>query len=435
MNLLYIVSLEAIVNSGIFKSQVQELLARLSKGNREITLLYFYKFMVIRRRGIEINSFNRSARDEVKKVFEDHGVRTLFVPFLIPCLNAHGIRLNWIYLIIYVLYCVPILLILMVRRRYHVIHCRSYLPCVLAVICTKILRGAKIIFDMRGFLPEEGIEHGTWKRGSLNHRIWIRIERHLIVNSSRVVALSQEFSAQVKSIFSRCDVDIVYAGVDVTKFRRDDEARGETRGQLGLKDKMVLIYVGGLGSWNDPEIVVNVFSALEKRCKNSFLIILTGYDSRRLDEMLGHRPDQERNYLIQRCSPDEVLAYLNAADYGIVPGRTIGTGQVAESLTNSTMIGLKVAEYLGYGLPVIANARICAVRSLVEREGVGCLFREGEMGDLDKVEEVNSTNYLQMSKRCRELAERKFSLDSMEAGYRGIYDSLLSEADREAASR
>ena len=61
--------------------------------------------------------------------------------------------------------------------------------------------GAKFIFDMRGFWPDERVDGGVWARDSLPYKYFKGVERKLFLGADHVVSLTHSGAVE----FSKFD--------------------------------------------------------------------------------------------------------------------------------------------------------------------------------------------------------------------------------------
>ena len=92
------------------------------------------------------------------------------------------------------------------QRPIGIIHVRSYVAAIIGLLLTR-LKGLKLIFDMRGFWPDERIECGLWNRDSFVYLLAKNFERRFLLSSDIVVSLTnagvqamKEFSFLKKSL-------------------------------------------------------------------------------------------------------------------------------------------------------------------------------------------------------------------------------------------
>jgi hypothetical protein len=81
-----------------------------------------------------------------------------------------------------------------------IIHARGYVSALIGVFL-KYITGARLIFDMRGFWPDEKVDAGCWKKDGLAHNMFRAIERYLINVSDDVVVLTHAASGHLCKSF------------------------------------------------------------------------------------------------------------------------------------------------------------------------------------------------------------------------------------------
>lgn len=74
--------------------------------------------------------------------------------------------------------------------RADIIHVRSYVPALMALPARRIL-GAKLLFDIRGFWPDERVEGGLWPKDGALYRTAKRLERNFFRAADHVVTLTK----------------------------------------------------------------------------------------------------------------------------------------------------------------------------------------------------------------------------------------------------
>ena len=438
MNVMYLVTLEHLVDNGIISSQVIDLICEIKREIKEnddknvsIILVAIQSIVTIGRDGISLNTDIFKKNNNIKSLLRDHNVNLLIIPFLVPQLKRWGVYLNIWLLSLFSIYCIPILYVLTIIYKINLIHCRGYLSGLLATINSLFCKDIKIIFDPRGFLPEEGVEQNLWKYKSVTYNIWKYVELNILKYSNKTIALSAEFANHLKVIYSKANVSVIYAGVNINKYNVSHGVKNKLRYDLDLlDDKKVFIYVGSLGTWNSPEILAIVFSAILKLCKNPYLIVLTSYSNTLMEKLFSKYEIDNKYYSVRKCLPADVPKYLSISDYGIIPGRMQVFGNFALSLTNRTMIGLKVSEYLASGLPLIVRKDVIALSSIINVNKLGYVFEYSE-GDksilIDDIFLSRDESLKEISDRCKNYAKNNFSVNNAAKIYLSMYIDLCEK--------
>jgi glycosyltransferase involved in cell wall biosynthesis len=429
MKVLFLTFFESVMHNGIYDSQVKNLLCKLAAGHPEdveVSHLAFLPAVEIGRGSVRVPIFSeRPNVSALTKEFRQHGVqaRVTYLPVVLAkrwTFHFHPLLLSFLWLL-----AVPLLLWKVIRGRYDVIHCRSYVATLLAVSVKAALRNVEVVFDPRGFYPEEGVVHRRWKEGSWTFRFWKAVERQLLCRSDRSIALSETFAEHLHCISGQAKCSVIYAGADLRRFRQQPEIRAAKRRELRLEEKTVFAYNGGLGSWHDPELLAQVYKAIRRGIPDSQLLVVTPYSREKLDKIFTNSGLEKQDYTIVSAEPQEVPAYLMAADFGIVPLRKI-LGEGAIHVVADTMIGLKVAEYLASSLPLVVNQDVHGIHSLMTGFRIGVYFDSAKLEEVVPEIRRMQQSYVQHQAHCEQVVGRYFSIDQAVESYYHVYQEIMS---------
>ena len=427
MQILYLTCLENPSRNGIFESQVYDLLKNIKAHSRDssIFLLSIVPLAYVSKKKISFPCFSKEILDK-KRELAEFGIDFHCIPF--PWIFMPWSKFHLNHLRLGVLSCLitPILRIFMSRKKCFtdetVVHCRSYLSTFFAQRVLADMRNARVIFDARGFYPEEGVIQKAWGERDQKYNLWKKIERDLFSQGSASIALSEPFARRILSIAPSANVHIVYASVSFDSYAFSDSERESIRSQLNYSGKKVFIYSGGLGSWHDPLMLAQIFRQCRDEYPEAVFLVLSTYNKIKLQTLF--REEGIENITVINCPPREVASYLAAADVAVAPLRRIENYPM--QVVADTMIGLKIAEYLAAGLPIIVNSAIGGFSGLVGQYGVGILYDPGNSktfpSDLKKML-INIEVY---RRACRELASSRFDLSEAAREYINIYNSLFT---------
>lgn len=240
-------------------------------------------------------------------------------------------------------------------NRYDIMHCRHTLSGLIAIPIAKIFN-MKVISDIRGCYADEGVLLGRWKSGSLSFRLYKKIEKFVYKYSDSVTGISPVMCHYIKSISPSSKPVYIPAVVDTNRIFFDKKVRSEARNELNLsEDDACFIYVGSIGAWHSVNSLINQLQTTVKKIgiedKKVQLIVLSK------DSIFVEASDELPYRILTRSvESSEVNYYLNAADYGLLPGKEI-TSDSAKNVF-SVMISSKAEEYLCCGLKVISNRGI-----------------------------------------------------------------------------
>src|SRR5713101_5907791 len=143
---------------------------------------------------------------------------------------------------------------LVVRYRVDVIHGRGHVPTAMALLA-RTLGLARLIFDIRGFMPEAYVDAGVWPPGGILYRLTKIVERRLFAKADAFVVLTQRAR---EILFPGCSVidavgrpiEVIPCCVDLERFAvHAPGLRQSIRNKLNVNERRVLAYVGALGGW------------------------------------------------------------------------------------------------------------------------------------------------------------------------------------------
>lgn len=318
---------------------------------------------------------------------------------------------------------------LFIRRRigqFDILHARSHVPMLMAALARKFSRQKpKILFDIRGFMPEEYTDAGIWPENGRLYRTAKRVERWLIKEADAYVVLTEKArkilveNSEVRSQNSEVKaIEVIPCCVGLERFREaNDETRARMREELGIGQRKVLVYVGAFGGWYLTDEMIELFRAFKQDEPDAFAMILTQSDPAAVEFRLKQSGYGEGDLLIKKVPAADVPRYLCAAN--------IAVSFIKPCYSKLASSPTKNAEYLSCGLPIIANTGIGDVDELIEGNQVGVLVRTFDdeayrraLEDIGRLGEV--------ADRCREVARREFGLESVGGvRYRRLYGTLL----------
>jgi glycosyltransferase involved in cell wall biosynthesis len=316
-------------------------------------------------------------------------------------------------------------------------------------------RKPKLLFDIRGFFPEEYTDAGIWPENGLLYRSAKRIERWLLKEADGFVVLTErareilfpergvrsaeggtegeddlstlatatksEFPAKLAKNAKRTQekpVEVIPCCVDLDRFESANEiSRKEIRDKLGIGDRFVMAYVGAFGGWYLTEETAEFFGALKKVRPDAFAMILTQSSPETIEPLLRERGFDNGDLLVTKVTPSEIPKYLSGADAAVSFIKKCYSKQASSPTKN--------AEYLACGLPIIANAGVGDVDKLIGENGVGALIEEFSPEAYGaSIEAVANLNGI--GDHCREVARREFDLVKVGGErYRRIYEKLV----------
>lgn len=306
------------------------------------------------------------------------------------------------------------------KHKSEIVHCRSYIASMIG-LAVKRRTGARLIFDMRGFWPDERVDGGIWTKESFPYRFFKRVERSLFLNADHVVSLTRsgvrEFSAFAYLQGKLPPVSVIPTCTNLKLFKPVDTPRaGFTLG-----------YIGSAGSWYMFDDVARAVSRLfEMRPDARFLVLNKGGHEAIRRDLSAAGVDLARVELLE-SSFDKMADHISRMDAGIF--------FIKPAWSKRASCPTRMGEFLGCGKPCLANSGVGDVEEVFEQSGTGIVLAvdaDGQLASADIGNEISRLIKLagaeDVSRRCRETAEEHFSLEAGIREYSRIYSSLAHSA-------
>lgn len=240
------------------------------------------------------------------------------------------------------------------RRAPDIVHGRSYFSTAICDVVATTFPRAKLIFDCRGMIGDEYVDAGYWQRDRIEYRLVKRYEARAFRRSEGVVVLTNALRRWVSEhgyLGPRTRIEAIPCCVDLERFRFDPEARTKLRTELGLQERIVIVYAGSLGSWYREPDLARFAGILKRRSQQRIaFLVLTPSSSDELVRLLEAEGLQSDEIVVRRARPSEMAQYLSVGD--------IGLSFITSCFSKKGSSPTKVAEYLACGLPVVVNGDI-----------------------------------------------------------------------------
>lgn len=312
---------------------------------------------------------------------------------------------------------------IVVRHDLDVVHARSHVPAAMAMIVQRLLgrRRPALIFDIRGLMAEEYVDAGRWRPRGIPFRITKWVERVGLRRADGVVVLTETVRRRLFGVGERPAVSVIPCCADLDSLERGAADRARIRQELGLRDELVMAYVGKFGGWYLADRMAEFFTVAEKLSERIHFLILTQSDRMEIEREL-RRQGADGSYTITSAPPEQVGSYLAAADFGI--------SFIAPAPSKESSSPTKIGEYLGAGLPVLSTSGVGDLDALISAD-VGVLvsahsyesYRRAWERMLELVQSGAAPAH------CRALARERLSLiDVGIPRYLELYELVLRNA-------
>jgi glycosyltransferase involved in cell wall biosynthesis len=314
---------------------------------------------------------------------------------------------------------------IMRREGVGILHARNHVPGVMCAVAKK-LKGGQLVFDIRGFMPEEYTDAGVWPENGYLYRGLKRVERYLLRVSDAFVLLTEKAREIVFPGCSDTDklrrpIEVIPCCVDFERFElAEHTSRESLRAELNLSNRRVIVYLGSFGGWYMTDEMTEFLAVAHKQDPATFSMILTQSPRTTVSNRLSSRGIEPTSFSVTQVTPGEVPRFLKAADIAI--------SFIKPCYSKQSSSPTKIAEYLASGLPIICNAGVGDLDKLVIENRVGVLIRdftpETYLKALDEIDAMRRDETL--TDRLRGVARREFDLIGVgRTRYRRLYERLM----------
>jgi glycosyltransferase involved in cell wall biosynthesis len=271
----------------------------------------------------------------------------------------------------------------------------------------------KFVFDMRGFWADERVDGGLWPKGGRLYRIAKWFERRFLTSADHVVSLTHAAVREMGQFpylaGCRPPFTVIPTCADLERFRP----------LPAKKDAgFVLGYVGSAGTWYLFDTVVAAFKQLRQLRPDARLLVINrgGHDYIRERLLAGGVPESAVE--LREATHSEVPAQIARMHAGIFFIKPVFSKQASAPT--------KLGEFLGCGIPCLANAGVGDMAEILEGDRVGVAVQDLDRASLDAGIQRLLALLAEpdIRERCVASAQRHFSLEEGVRRYQSVYDSL-----------
>lgn len=306
------------------------------------------------------------------------------------------------------------------------IHCRSYLPMIIGHALGKKY-GAKTLFDMRGFWPEERTEGGLWK---LSNPLFKRIfsyfkqkEKLFLQDADAVVSLTEagkkdlikrfpDFHLEEKTTVIPCCVRLDL--FDPKKISANDKTA--LKKELGLTNQTIFGYVGSIGTWYMLDEMLAYFKVQWEQNNKSVFLFISKEPEGNIRSKAQNLGLPKESIVVKGVTHGEVAKHISIFDYAVY--------FIRPSFSKTASSPIKQAEIIAMGIPIITNAGVGDSDKYILESKAGALLKD--FSEQTFVATPLPSNPDQ--KDIRNFVYEHFSLEKGVEKYQALYESLCPKS-------
>jgi len=260
------------------------------------------------------------------------------------------------------------------KEQIDIIHAHS--PCLwgLAALWAGRKLNKKVIYEIRAFWEDAGVDAGKYKEGSFIYKTIRGLETFLAKKVDKVVAICEGIKNDLVSRnISEDKIVIVPNGID-TKIFYPIPKSNKIIDKYALDGKIVYGFIGSMFNFEGLELLVEAASELKTRCNNMhFVLVGEGEKYEHIKKMVELKNLQNIITLVGKVPHDEVKEYYSVIDIHIYP-------RISKRITE-LVTPLKPLEAMAMAKTVLVS-NVGGLRELILCENCGVTFKAGSVEDL-----------------------------------------------------
>ena len=303
-------------------------------------------------------------------------------------------------------------------ERPQVIHAHS--PCWWGQAAKKVARrfGLPMVYEIRGFWEDAGVDRGKFGPGSLRYRLSRGLETRVAKSSDTAVIISKALQTDLEER----GVDpgkIVHVPNVVDPVQFSPQAKNiELAHSLGLSDKPVVGFLGSLFLWEGLEdFLAGMIELARQVPEMQFLIVGGGEAEQSLRRKMDELGLAGQGQMLGHVCREKILDYYSLMDVIVYPRVSTRNTELVTPLKPLEAMAMERA---------VLGSDVGGVRELIPA-GTGLLFEAGNPKDLARQCQVLlQSNDLRtdLGKRAREHVIENHHVDSMSQRYGKILGQI-----------
>jgi glycosyltransferase involved in cell wall biosynthesis len=298
--------------------------------------------------------------------------------------------------------------------RFDLVHARTFTAGPMGLVLAKLFR-LPLVYHNEGFYPDEQVDGGVWRRGSVAHRGARALEGLFYREADGIVVLSQRAREAVESLPAvsarRTPVIVVPSTVDLQLFPwrpRSAPATGPLR----------LVYIGAVGGRYVLDQAARFAAVAGRRAGGVCLRILTRADRALVNAMVDAGDLSPHEVSIDSLPHAAMAAELARHHAGLF----FLTRGISEHGCSPTKIG----EYWASGLPVVTTPNVSDTDAIIRQDRVGVIVEDdSEASYASAADELMALlTDPALAARCRAAAERHYGLEPAAERLLELYRAL-----------
>jgi glycosyltransferase involved in cell wall biosynthesis len=257
---------------------------------------------------------------------------------------------------------------------------------------------------------EAMVENGTWSRKSMKFKILFWFEKKQSKKANYIIALTDKMKDYAKEKYD-VTLENYYvkpALVNQEEFKWDINNYLSSRKNLGLEDKIIMVYAGKLGGIYLKEEVFDFISVANSYWQDKLKVfLLTSNPKNEIETLLQEKNISTETVTFKYVNHNEIKQYLEIADFAINPVKPV--------LTKRFCTSIKDGEYWSMGLPIVITKNISDDSDIITFNNAGYV-----LNDLNKEEYLNACRHLDTIIKSERIEDIRYRISDIAKKYRSF---------------
>ncbi|MBC6988303.1 glycosyltransferase [Hymenobacter sp. BT491] len=305
-------------------------------------------------------------------------------------------------------------------------HCRSYVSAAVGLMLKRKF-GIKMLFDMRGFWVDERVDGGIWNLRNpvfrYAYRQYKQKEASYIAAADGIISLTENGKQEIQTwpAYKGAPITVIPCSTDFDLFPLIDRAqRAQGKAELGIPNNdLVISYLGSVGGWYLLDDMLRQFWVIKQQFPTARMLFIT-QDSK--EEILAAARKleglREEDFLVRAATRQQVPKLLAASDINLF--------FIKQSYSKKASSPTKLGEILAMGIPVICNAGVGDVESIIRDTDGGIAIPELTEAWLQKAAAQVPQLLAKDPETLRRNAQPYYDLGRAVASYEQQYARILN---------
>jgi glycosyltransferase involved in cell wall biosynthesis len=308
------------------------------------------------------------------------------------------------------------------KNNYAMTHCRSYVSAEVGLLLKKKY-GVKFLFDIRGFWVNERVEGGIWNLNNPVFRYafnkYKKKEADFISGCDALVSLTENGKKEMLTwkSYRNQPLYVIPCSSDFDLFSLTSaEQKKNAREKLNIPaDKLVMSYLGSIGTWYLMDEMFDFFVVLKKKYPNAVFLWVTNSNF----EIILQKAFEKNvlDLLIIKATREEVPSLIKASDFSI--------SFIKSCYSKKSSSPTKQGELLAMGIPMLCNSGVGDVKEIIENAKGGICIDDFTQQSFDTAITGFEKMFAVSPEEIRKLAFEYYDLKKAQQQYINLYKEIL----------